>query len=162
MSYLAGPLQPWASNFSWPLYFCHWPLSAMVWPQNQTRSVVDLISPEERTTLISPACQLQQDNDDTQAQQPSLLVLVESSLPNSKQRDVIRRSWARPSMVPASRAKVCIGRSKRHVLVCLYTACVCKAISKFPLCCWKNMVTSQRLSSWLDRASTESSKIQSR
>ena len=83
----------------------------MVWPRNQTRSVADLISPEERTTLISPACQLQHqgDDDDVHAHAqltPSLLVVVESSLPNSARRDVVRRSWARPSMVPASRAKV--------------------------------------------------------
>ena len=37
---------------------------------------------------------------------PSLLIVVESSLANFAQRDVIRKSWARPSMVPASRAKV--------------------------------------------------------
>ena len=83
-------------------------LSAMVWPQNQTRSVVDLILPEERTTLISPAaCQLKHSDHDAHAQpQPSLLVVVESALPNFAQRDAVRRSWARPALVPASRAKV--------------------------------------------------------
>ena len=33
----------------------------MVWPRNLTRSVVELISPEERTTVISPACRLSDD-----------------------------------------------------------------------------------------------------
>ena len=33
----------------------------MVWPRNLTRSVVELISPEERTTVISPACRLRED-----------------------------------------------------------------------------------------------------
>ena len=42
----------------------------------------------------------------TPKEQPSLLIVVESSLANFVQRDVVRKSWARPSMVPASRAKV--------------------------------------------------------
>ena len=80
--------------------------SAMVWPRNQTRSVVDLISPDERTTLMSAACQLRYSDDDAHVEPPSLLVMVESSLPNTAMRDVVRRSWARPSLVPDSRAKV--------------------------------------------------------
>ena len=99
-AFFAGAALVWILSIFDSLHMLVHSTKPMVWPRNQTRSVVELISPEERTTLISPACRLREDA--TPEGQPSLLIVVESSLPNFVQRDVVRKSWARPSMVPAS------------------------------------------------------------